>query len=115
MIIIEIFRDGAQWLLKLYLKAYTNKVLERFGVEKWSTSAIPIQKRGKLKLIKCLKNELECKQMKKIPFTSIIGSLMYAKTCTRPDITFTVGILDRYQSNPGLDRCKTARKVLRYL
>ena len=84
-------------------------------MEKWSTSAIPIQKGDKLKLIKCLKNELECKQMKKIPYTSIVGSLMYAQTCTRPYITFTVGILDRYQSNLGWDHCKAIRKVLRYL
>ena len=40
---------------------------------------------------------------------------MYAQTCTRPDISFAVGILGRYQSNPGLDHWKAAKKVLRYL
>jgi len=41
--------------------------------------------------------------------------LMYAQTCTRPDISFAVGMLGRYQSNPGLDHWKAAKKVLRYL
>lgn len=40
---------------------------------------------------------------------------MYAQVCTRPDIAFVVGILGRYQSNPGLDHWRAAKKVLRYL
>ena len=40
---------------------------------------------------------------------------MYLQTCTRPDISFAVGMLGRYQSNPGIDHWKAAKKVLRYL
>jgi len=40
---------------------------------------------------------------------------MYAQTCTRPNISFAIGMLGRYQSNPGLDHWKVAKKVLRYL
>ncbi|XP_068461842.1 secreted RxLR effector protein 161-like [Phaseolus vulgaris] len=40
---------------------------------------------------------------------------MYAQTCTRPDISFAVGMLGRYQSNPGLHHWKAVKKVLRYL
>ena len=32
-----------------------------------------------------------------------------------PDINFVVEMLGRYQSNPRLDHCKAAKKVLRYL
>ena len=53
--------------------------------------------------------------MENIPHASIVGSLMYAQTCARPDISFAVGMLGRYQSNPGLDHWKDAKKVLRYL
>ena len=53
--------------------------------------------------------------MKNILYASIVGSIMYAQTCTRPDISFVVGMLGRYQSNPGLDHWKAAKKVLRYL
>src|SRR5262249_10981328 len=60
-------------------------------------------------------NDLEHKQMENIPYASVVGSLMYAQTCTRPDISFAVGMLGRYQSNPGLDHWKAAKKVLRYL
>ncbi|KAA0056423.1 Retrovirus-related Pol polyprotein from transposon TNT 1-94 [Cucumis melo var. makuwa] len=33
----------------------------------------------------------------------------------RSDISFAVGMLSRYQSNPGMDHWRTAKKVLRYL
>ena len=53
--------------------------------------------------------------MEAIPYASLVGSLMYAQTCTRPDISFAVGMLGRYQSNPGMGHWKAAKKVLRYL
>ncbi|XP_057958511.1 secreted RxLR effector protein 161-like [Malania oleifera] len=53
--------------------------------------------------------------MKDVPYASIVGSLMYAQTCTRPDISFVVGMLERYQSNPGMIHWKATKKVLRYL
>src|SRR4030065_1796038 len=40
---------------------------------------------------------------------------MYAQVCTRPDIAFIVGVLGRYQSNPGNDHWVAAKKVMRYL
>jgi len=40
---------------------------------------------------------------------------MYAQVCTMPDIAFAVGMLGRYQSNPGIDHSRVAKKVIRYL
>ncbi|XP_050896213.1 secreted RxLR effector protein 161-like [Lathyrus oleraceus] len=53
--------------------------------------------------------------MNSIPYASIVWSLMYAQTCTRSDISFVIGMLGRYQSNPEMDHWKAAKKVLRYL
>ncbi|KAF3623665.1 putative carboxylesterase 13-like [Capsicum annuum] len=84
-------------------------------MEKCSSGPVPIQKGDKFSLNQCPKNDLERKQMKDIYYTSIVGSLMYAQTCTRPDISFVVGMLGRYQSNPRMEHWKAAKKVLRYL
>ena len=65
--------------------------------------------------MQCPKNDVEHKEMENIPYASIVGSLMYLQTCTRPDISFIVGMLGRYQSNPSIDHWKAAKKVLRYL
>jgi hypothetical protein len=112
---IEIFRDRSRGILGLSQKAYIERVLERFKMENCSASVAPIQKGDKFSLMQCPQNELERKQMEGIPYASAVGSLMYAQTCTRPDISFAVGMLGRYQSNPGMDHWKAAKKVMRYL
>ncbi|GFY88361.1 hypothetical protein Acr_06g0003010 [Actinidia rufa] len=53
--------------------------------------------------------------MQKIPYASVVGSLMYAQVCTRPDIAFIVGVLGRYLSDPGMQYWKAAKRVMRYL
>ena len=80
-----------------------------------SAGVVPIQKGEKFSLMQCQKNDVERKQMESIPCASVVGNLMYLQTCTRPDISFAVGMLGRYQSNPGIDHWKTIKKVMRYL
>ena len=84
-------------------------------MKNWSPSVAPVVKGDTFNLSQCPKNELEREHMKNIPYASVVGSIMYAQVCTRPDIAFVVGMLGRYQSNPGLDHWKAAKKVLRYL
>ena len=72
-------------------------------MDKWSTSLVRIHKGDKFSLMQCPKNDFKRKQMENIPYAYVVGSLMYAQTCTRLDISFAVGMLGRYQSDLGLD------------
>jgi hypothetical protein len=63
----------------------------------------------------CPQNDNERTQMQSIPYASIVGSLMYAQVCTRPDISYAVSVLGRYLNDPGLSQWTAAKKVLRYL
>ena len=115
VISIKIHRDKFQGILGLSQETYINKVLERFRMKDCSRSVSLIVKGDRFNLNQCPKNNLEMEQMMNIPYTSAVGSLMYAQVCTRPDIAFVVGMLGRYQSNPGMDHWKAAKKVMRYL
>ena len=46
-------------------------------------------------------------------YARAIGCLMYAMSCTRPDIAFIVGKLSRYASNPS--HAHVVRSILKYL
>ena len=63
---IGIFHDRSQRLLGLSHKAYINRVLEKFTMEKCSPSIVPIQKGDKLNLMQCPKNDMERMEMDKI-------------------------------------------------
>jgi hypothetical protein len=112
---IKIHRDRKQKILKLSQKAYIEKVLERFRMKNCSASVAPIIKGDKFSNDQCPRNALEQEQMENIPYAFAIDSLLYAQVCTRPDIAMSVGMLSRYQSNPGIEHWKAAKKVMRYL
>ena len=40
---------------------------------------------------------------------------MYAMLCTRPNICYLVGMVSRYQSNPGPKHWQVVKRILKYL
>ncbi|GKD36146.1 retrovirus-related pol polyprotein from transposon TNT 1-94, partial [Tanacetum coccineum] len=50
-----------------------------------------------------------------LEYASVIGSLMYAMHCTRPDIAFAMSKLSQYTSNPSLEHRDAVSRVLGYL
>ena len=112
---IEIFRDRSRGLLGLSQKGYIDRVLKRFNMQFCSAGDALITKGDKLSEKQYPRNDLERKQMKNIPYASGVGSLMYAHRCTRLDISFAVGMLGRFQSNPRMEHWKVVKKVMRYL
>ncbi|CAH9069617.1 unnamed protein product [Cuscuta europaea] len=112
---IEILRERSQGILRLSQRNYVDKVLKRFGMEDCRPGDTPVSKGDKFSLDQFPKPNLEIQEMKKIPYASVVGSLMYAQVCTRPDIAYIVGMLGRYLSNPGMAHWVAAKRVMRYL
>ena len=50
-----------------------------------------------------------------ISYASTVGIRMYTMLCTRLDICYAVGMVSRYQSNPGLKYWTTVKHILKYL
>ena len=61
----------------------------------------PVDKSLSLSRDMCPKTLEEKEKMSRVSYTSAVGSLMYAMMCSRPDICYAVGLVSRYQSNPG--------------
>ena len=53
--------------------------------------------------------------MSRVPYSSTIGSLMYAIFCTRPDIAHAMGVVSMYMNNPGKEHLEEVKWILRYL
>ena len=53
--------------------------------------------------------------MSRVPYSSAVGSLMYAMVCTRPDIAHSVGVVSRYMKNLGKEHWKTIKWIIKYL
>ncbi|RVW64151.1 Retrovirus-related Pol polyprotein from transposon TNT 1-94 [Vitis vinifera] len=57
----------------------------------------------------------EVEYMKSVPYSSMVGSLMYAMVCTRPDLAFAVSVVSRFMSNPGKAHWEAVKWIMRYL
>ncbi|KAH9657984.1 hypothetical protein KPL70_023305 [Citrus sinensis] len=112
---IEILHDRSKGFIGLSQKIYIDRILKRFNLQSCASGKAPISKGDKLSKSQYPDNDVDKARMQTVPYASVVGSLMYAQVCTRPDIAFPVGVLGRYLSNPGYEHWKAAKKVLRYL
>ena len=80
-----------------------------------SLGKTPIVKGDTFSKCQCPQNENERTQMQSIPYASVMGSLMDAQVCTRPDISYVVSVLERYLNDLGSSHWTAVKKVLRYL
>jgi hypothetical protein len=53
--------------------------------------------------------------MSHVPYSSSIGSIIYAMVCTSPNISQAVSVVSRYMANPWKVHCQTMRWILHYL
>lgn len=51
------------------------------------------------------KHDDEMVYMRKIPYSNVVGSLMYVIICKRLDLVFPLRVLSRYMANPRRDYC----------
>ncbi|PWA92773.1 zinc finger, CCHC-type [Artemisia annua] len=87
---------------------YIEKVLRKFNYFDCTPVSTPMDTSEKL-----MPNT--GKAVSQLEYSKVIGCLMYAMTCTRPDIAFAVGKLSRYTSNPSAHHWKAVQRVLKYL
>ena len=53
--------------------------------------------------------------MSRIPYTLVVGSIMYTMTYMRSDVTYSLGIVSRYQSDSDENHWKVVKIILKYL
>ena len=99
---VKIQKDRSKRLLSLSQKTYIKRILKHFCMYNSKSIDTPIIKSHILSVEQYHKIEEEKKLMINVPYSSAIGSLLYAIMCTWFDICFVVGMVNKYQSNPGI-------------
>jgi hypothetical protein len=112
---IEFHRDRRKVVLGLSQKSYIEKVLKKFNMHKSNPTPSLIVKGVKFGKFQCARNQYEINEIKAVPYASAVRSLMYAQVCTRPELAFVTGMLERYQKNPDKPHWDGVKKDLRYL
>ena len=111
---IKITRDRNTKLLYPDQENYLGKVLKKFNMVESKALSTPVSK-GTI-LSKNMRHKDKEKQefMEKVPYAQVVGNLMNAMTSTRPDICHAVGLVSRYQPNPGRTHWQAVKRIFRY-
>lgn len=80
-------------------ESYSEKVLERFNIDKAKPVSCPLAGHFKLSSNQCPTSEKDKEEMLKIPYASAVGYLMYAMVCTRLDIAHSVSVVSCFLTN----------------
>nr|GMD22027.1 Retrovirus-related Pol polyprotein from transposon TNT 1-94 [Ipomoea batatas] len=100
---------------KVEKKKYVEKVLDRFNMSNCKHVSTALGAHFKLSSVSCRKSDVDVAYMSKVPYSSVVGSLMYAMVCTRPDLAHAVSVVSRYMHNPGKEHWNVVKWILQYL
>ena len=112
---MKIVRNRQNEKFWLSQEKYIEKVLDRFNMSNAKEVGTPLAGHFKLSVSQCPTSEKDKEEMKKVPYASAVGSLMYAMVCTRLDIAHAVGVVSQYLSNPRKEHWNAVKWILRYL
>jgi hypothetical protein len=112
---IGITRDRENRKLHLSQKQYIVNKLEEFQMADCKPVGTPIVPGHNLSSQHSPQTPEKKQEMNDIPYINAVGSLMYLAIMTRPDIAYAVGVLARFNSNPGMAHWKAVKHVFRYL
>ena len=101
--------EREQGQIYLSQSTYIDTLLNRFEMENCNPTYIPIPAG-----VKFYKEQGE-EDPTDLPFSSLIGGLLFASLCTRPDIAYAVYCLSRFLGNPGAVHWKNGLQILKYL
>lgn len=112
---VQIQRDRPKRTLTLSQSQYVVDLLDRFGFSDVAPVSTPMDPGLRLTKDMCPKTPSEAAAMRDKPYAQLVGALLYLAIATRPDISYTVGVLARYCANPGQSHWKAAKHLCRYL
>ena len=112
---MEISRDRPSGKVYLSQRGYIDKVLRRFNMHNAKPVSTLLAAHFKLSSVLCPKSDADIEYMSRVPYSSAVGSLMYAMVCSRPDLSYALSVVSRYMANPGKEHWRAVQWILRYL
>lgn len=112
---VQLERDRETRTIRLSQPNYIQSILETFRMQDCNGARTPMDDKVRLSSKMSPTSDTEKAEMKNIPYREAVGKLLYLSISTRPDISYAIGVLCRYNNNPGKEHWQAVKRVLRYL
>ena len=112
---VEVKRNRSTRTLTLSQRQYILDLLERFDLSNCNAVTTPLDPSVRLSSAQSPQTQEDIEAMRSVPYLQAVGALMYLAVATRPDISYAVGVLARFNKNPGPLHWKAVKHLFRYL
>jgi hypothetical protein len=112
---MHVEQDLKQGTVTLSQRAYFEKVLSDHDLADVRLRSTPLPVGLSLSSSMCPTTPKERQLMVGKPYRVLLGSVMWAQLVTRPDLSFAVSILSRFQTNPGIEHWRALLHVMGYI
>jgi hypothetical protein len=110
---VEFHQDPETKRIRISQPMYAETVLRRFGMGDCKPILTPTDPNSKL--TKPDQDIEGASSSVNFPYQSLVGSLMYLATCTRPDLAYCVSMLSQFNTCYQKPHVEAAKRALRYL
>jgi len=112
---IQVSRNRSCKTVTLNQTRYIMDILQRYGMDTCKPVFTPADAGITLAKDMTQDSDEQADYMRRVPYRSAVGSLMYLTVATRPDIAAAVGIVSRYTNQPCSQHWIAVKRILRYL
>lgn len=112
---MKVVCDRKAQTITLSQELFVKTILAKYNFTKAKPAAVPMDPTVQYSRDQSPTNTEQSAQMKRVPFWSALGSLMYLAVGTRPDIAFAVSMLAQFSENPGWAHWEGVKQVYHYL
>jgi transposase InsO family protein len=97
--------------IELSQEMYVEQMLRKFNMEQAKATKTPADPNEKLSVAMWSEEN----DAKGVPYQEVVGSLLYAAQITRPDISFAVNNVSRFNVQHAKEHWNAVQRILRYL
>ena len=101
--------------IRLTQRPYWEHVLNRFELTEIHPRNTPLPVGFSVDQSMSPKTDSERQEMADKPYRPVLGSVMWGQLATRPDLSFAVSLLSRFQADPGIEHWKGLMHVIGYI
>ena len=106
---IEVKREKESHTISLLQRSYIESIIHRFGFENSKPISTPMNPNSKISIAQSPSTGAQYAVVRNVPYHEAVGALMYTMLGTCPDISFTVTIVSKFSSNPGIAHWETMK------
>lgn len=106
---LEIERNREQKTISIGQRTYIDKIVRKYNMEDSKSISTPAD----IGTILTTVSDSDCDN--KFPYRSACGSLTFAATVSRPDISYSVGEVSRFMAHPNQLHVNAIKRIFRYL